>query len=234
MKTIERRVYNIAVLVTPEQGDELVVQLEQAGLRLADDTAERNVGLRSRLLPIAGGGFIEVSCELSPGSFVHGNPFTLTPRPALLTFTTADGAADLAYWRGMPGTENAFAQAGSWRRQDGTFGYYTGVMPGPPTGALFFGLQERRLFPPVYAAEADTAPAVRRLRMRGPNAAQLRKQHADWFSLPERNGNLHAGETELIFETADIAMDELFVTLAVPNPDVTIRMAAGGIDFVQA
>lgn len=234
MKTIERSVYNIGILLTSEQGDDLVQRLEEAGLNMRDDTIEANLGLRSRLLPLAGGGFIEVANELSPGSFAHGNPFTIIPRPALLAYSTPDGAADLAHWRDVPGTERAFAQAGSWRRLDGSFGYYTGVFPAPPTGALFFGLQERRLFPPVYQDEADTAPVVRRLLMRGPNAVELRRQHIEWFSLPERDGVLWAGDTELVFEATDGEIDELFLTLAVPNPDVTVAMAAGGIDFVQA
>lgn len=234
MKIIERSVYNIAVLVTREQGDELVARLEEAGFQLRDDTIEANLGIRSRLLPIAGGGFIEVSSELSPGSFAHGNPFTVTPRPALLCYGTEDGAADLAFWRGTPGTEAAFAQTGSWRRQNGTFGYYVGILPAPPLGAVFFGLQERRLFPPLYADVADTSPAVRRLKLRGPNAAELRRQHVEWFSLPERDGTIRAQDTEIVFETADTEFDELFVTLAVPHPDVAVTMAAGGIDFVQA
>lgn len=237
MKPIERIVDHLIVLASPTQMVEISDLLEQAGLQMRDEVIEASLGVKSRLLPIAGGGFIEVASELSPGSFAHarqGNPFDSTPRLVSVSYTSDDVAADLARWRGIPGAENARAQAGGWRRQDGTFGYFVGVSPTPLAGDVFFGLQERRLFPLPYLDSAQSAPALRRIEVTGPDADVWKQRHIQLFALPEQEDVLHAGATELLFQQSSGAATEITATLAVANPDVSLPLAAGRFEFVPS
>ena len=231
MKRSERIVDHVIVLTGIDEQVAVSEALEKAGVPMRDDTVEASLGLKSRLHPIRGGGFLEIACEISPGSFAHGDPFDVTPRVASVAYTTDDGAADLRRWQGRPGTEGAFAQAGSWRRQDGTFGYFVAVHPAPPAGRVFFGLQDRRLFPLPYLDEAGTAPAVRRVEITGADADHWRNQHEDLFELPHADEGVRAGDTDVSFRTIGRA-PEIALTLAVPNPEVTVPMATGAIRFV--
>lgn len=231
MESSERIVGLVIVVTSPTEMVEISEQMEVAGFRVGDEAIERNAGIRSRLMPIAGGGFIELASELSPGSFTRGPVFETTPRVLSVSYTTEDAAQDLRRWRGVPGTEHASVSCGSWQRQDGTPGYYVGVAPTPPTDGVLIGLREVRLFPLPYADEAATAPAVRRVTVSGNTADVWRERHAQLFQLPERDGVLHAGDTELIFEQHEGAA-ELKVTVAVPNPEVSLSIAHGGLEFV--
>ncbi|MDN5913694.1 MAG: hypothetical protein L0I76_01015 [Pseudonocardia sp.] len=233
MSHIERTVDHVIILTGIDEQVAVSEALEHAGVPMRDDTVEASLGLRSRLHPIRGGGFLEIACELSPGSFAHGNPFDLTPRVASVAYTTDDGATDLQRWRGKPGAERAFAQAGSWRRLDGTMGYFVAVHPAPPAGRVFFGLQERRLFPLPYLDEAGTAPAVRRVEVSGIDAEHWRYEHVELFGLPDAGDGVRAGETEVFFRTTD-ADPEIVLTLAVPHPEVLVPMRSGAIRFVPA
>lgn len=237
MKSIERIIDHLIVLASPAQMVEISNLLEKAGLQVRDEVVEASLGVRSRLLPIAGGGFIEVASELSRGSFAHakhGNPFDITPRLVSVSYTTDDVVADLARWRGIPGAQNARAQAGGWRRQDGTFGYFVGVSPTPLAGDVFFGLQERRLFPLPYLDSARSAPAVRQIKVAGPDAGMWKQRHAQLFALPQKDGVLRAGATELLFQQESAAATQITATLAVSNPNVAIPLAAGRFDFVPS
>lgn len=230
---MERIIDHVIILTGIDEQVAVSEALEKAGVPMRDDTVEASLGLKSRLHPIRGGGFLEIACEISPGSFAHGNPFDLTPRVASVAYTTDDGAVDLRRWRDRPGTEHAFAQAGSWRRLDGTFGYFVAVHPAPPAGRIFFGLQERRLFPLPYLDEAGTAPAVRRVDVTGADADHWRDQHIDLFGLPDSGDGVRAGEAEVSFRTTGGA-PEIALTLAVPHPEVTVPMGAGAVRFVAA
>ena len=123
-------------------------------------------------------------------------------------------------------------QAGSWRRQDGTFGYFVAVSPTPLNRDVFFALQERRLFPLPYLDSADSAPVVRHVRVTGRDAERWRQRHAQLFALPEKSGVLRAGATELSFEPTEATGTEITVTLAVPHPNVSVPLLAGRLEFV--
>lgn len=224
-------------MTSPTEMVEISEQLEERGFRIGDEVVEANHGIRSRLLPIAGGGFLEVASEVSPGAFAGGAGFGETPRLVSVCYTTQDPAGDLDRWRELPGGDKATAGCGSWKREDGSFGYFLSVAPSPPVGDvfgdLFFALRDRRLFPPPYLDEADTAPAVRRVTVAGPGADAWRRQHVDFFSLPETGQALRAGETEVVFEPRDAARNELTVTFAVPNPGPSLSFASGRFDFVK-
>lgn len=228
----ERIIDHIIVMTTPEEAETVCAGLEVAGLRMADNGVEPALGIRSRMMPLRGGGFIEVACELSPGSFPHGNPFENTPRISNITYTTADGAADMRSWVGLPGAENAMAQAGSWRREDGTMGYFISLWPSPPTGELFFALQDRRIFPLPFLDEADTAPEVRSVRVYGEEAELWQQRHRDFFDLRDDGGRLRAGAATIEFDHVDDLITQIEVTIAVPNPDVDIPMLHGAFTFV--
>ncbi|WP_033289461.1 hypothetical protein [Amycolatopsis jejuensis] len=232
--TVERQLNHLIVLTSPSEQAEISDLLEKAGIRLGDEVVEGSLGLRSRLMPIGGGGFIEIASELSPGSFPHGNPFARTPRLVSVCYTTQDAAGELERWRGLPGTEHAMAQAGGWVRQDGTWGYFLGVMPAPPVGDFFTGLQDRRIFPHPYLSEADTAPRVVRITWRGTEALEWRRKHEELLRLPADGEGLRAGDTELRFEETAEPGVEVTVTIAVADPSVRIPLLAGKFEFVPA
>ncbi|WP_156365131.1 VOC family protein [Sciscionella sediminilitoris] len=230
----QRIIDHIIVMATPEQALAIAEGLEKAGLRMANAVVEPALGIQSRMMPLGGGGFIEIACELSPGSFPHGNPFeNNTPRIANVSYTTADGAADMASWAEQPGTENAMAQCGSWRREDGTMGYFVALWPTPPTGELFFALQERRLFPLPFLDEADTAPEIRAVRVYGDEAGLWERRHRDLFALQEDGDRLRAGNATVEFEQIDGVHTQVEVTIAVPNPDVEVPLDSGAFKFVS-
>ncbi|MBB3664445.1 hypothetical protein FB384_003349 [Prauserella sediminis] len=229
----KRIIDHIIVMATPDEVVAITTALERAGLRMADAVVEPALGLRSRMFPLGGGGFIEVACELTPGSFPHGNPFENTPRIANVSYTTADGAADMAAWAKKPGTADAMAQCGSWRREDGSMGYFVALWPIPPTGELFFALQERRLFPLPFLEEADTAPEVCAVRVYGEEAGLWQQRHRDLFELEEDGELLRAGNAKLAFDQIDGLNTQIEVTLAVPNPDVEIPLASGAFTLVH-
>jgi hypothetical protein len=229
----ERIVDHIIVMATPEQATSIVSGLERAGLRMANSVVEPALGIRSVMMPLGGGGFIEIASELSPGSFPHGNPFENTPRISNVTYTTADGAADLKSWEGKPGTEHAMAQAGSWRREDGSMGYFVALWPSPPSGELFFALQDRRIFPLPFLDEADTAPRIERVRVYGEEASIWEQRHLDLFGLEHDGTTFKAGKTVVEFDQIAGETTQIEVTLAVPNPGVEIPMLHGGFVFVS-
>ena len=237
MVPIERAVDLIILMTSPTEMVEISTRLEERGFTLGDEVVEANAGIRSRLLPIAGGGFLEVASELSPGSFAHGAGFGVTPRLVSVWYTTLDAAGDVERWRALPGGERSTAGCGSWTRADGSSGYFIGIAPSPPVGDvfrdLFFGLRDRRLFPPPYLDRAETAPAVRRVTVRGPEAGAWRRQHVDFFSLPGDERALRAGATELVFDTGGSGATELTETFAVPEPGPDMSFAAGRFEFVK-
>lgn len=228
------RIVDLVIVVTsPDEVGEMSDRFERAGLRQSDEVVEANMGIRSRLFPIAGGGFIELATEDSPGSAVHRGAFAETPRLVSVSYTTPDIHGDLERWKQTPGAERASAGCGSWRREDGSFGYFLSIAPAPPTGDVFFALRDRRLFPPPYLEVAETSPAIRRVTVSGPDADVFRKQHAELLDLPGRGNVLHAGSTDVVFEQTDMARTELTVTLAVPNPDVSVPLVSGRFEFVS-
>lgn len=230
--TVERIACLAIVLATPDEADEICAALQAAGVRLGDDVVEASIGIRSRMFPIAGGGFVEVACELSPGSFPHGPAFAVTPRIGSIGYTTDDAAADMARWRELPDGGTARAQAGGWRREDGTMGYYVGIAPAPFAADVFFGLREVRLFPLPYADGADDAPVLRRVEIRGGGAERWRERHVQLFDLPQEGGVVRAGATDVAFEQVDGASTEISIELAVDEPAAPIALVAGGLSFI--
>ncbi|WP_033290665.1 VOC family protein [Amycolatopsis jejuensis] len=230
MPDADRIVDLVIVVATVPEADEISARFAEAGLRMADEVVEANMGIRSRLHPIAGGGFIELATEVTPGGAAHSRIFAETPRLVAVAYTTPDVHGDLERWKRTPGSENAFASCGSWRRSDGRFGYYLSIASGPPIGDVAFALRDRRLFPSPFPS--DSAPEVRQVTVHGPDVSGYRKQHTDLFSLPSHGDHLRAGDTEIVFEETGTAKTELTLTLAVPNPDVHVPLAAGRFEFV--
>ncbi|WP_033292612.1 hypothetical protein [Amycolatopsis jejuensis] len=211
--------------------------LQKAGFKLEDEVVTRGEGLQSHLLSIAGGGFIEMSAQIDPGSHKFDLFAHATPRLVVGAYTTGDGAADLAHMQAHPGGGKSFACCGGWQRtRDDSWGYYVGIMPtdvleSRETG-VFFHLQDRRLFPLPYPHAADTAPALRKLTLTGSSAGLWRKRHVEFFDLPERDGSLWAGETELVFNQSEATDNQMVATFAVPNPEVEVPLAGGAFEFV--
>lgn len=234
MVVIERSIDHVIVLTSPPEMIEISDLLESAGFKLHDEVVEATLGIRSRLIPIGGGGFIELASELAPGSFAHGNPFEVTPRIASVSYTTMDAAADLERWRAMPEAESPMAQAGAWRRTNGTMGYFVAVMPAPPVGDIFFALQERRLFPLPFLDEAESAPPLVAVTISGADAALWRSRHRTLFSLPGNGEALYAGATEIYFGHSDAPRTQIALTFAVPNPDVEIPLESGRFEFIPS
>ena len=68
---------------------------------------------------------------------------------------------------------------------------------------------------------------------RSGSGAELWKQrHAQLFALPEKDGVLRAGATELLFKPDGSATTQITATFAVPNPNVSIPLVAGRFEFV--
>ncbi|WP_228000162.1 hypothetical protein [Nocardia australiensis] len=233
MSSVNRMIGHVIVLTSPTEMIEISDRLEKVGFSFGNEVVEQVAGIKSRMLPIHGGGFIELASELSPGSFLKGKVFDRTPRIFAVTYTTDDAGGELARWRQLPGLEHASAQVGSWKREDGTMGHYLGVAPTPPVGEIFFGLRDSFMFPPPYLEVADTAPRISRITVTGPDAESWRTRHEELFSLPERDGVLHAGPTELIFEQETGLSTEIALTLSVPRVDVDIELTSGRIRFVS-
>jgi hypothetical protein len=234
---IDRIVDHVVVLTSPGEMVEISERLQSAGFRLADEVVAETLGVSSHLLPIAGGGFIELSSETSPGSSPNPGRFEVTPRISALSYTTMDAAADLARLTTRSDAEGTMAACGSWtRKSNGTRGYYTGVVPGGfrTDFAFTVQLQERRLFPLPYLDDAETAPPIRRITVTGPDAATWQQRHREWLLLPTRDGAMRAGGTELTFEQRDAGDTTLTVTFAVSNVDIDIPLARDAFEFIPA
>jgi hypothetical protein len=80
---------------------------------------------------------------------------------------------------------------------------------------------------------ADGAPELRRVTIHGGDAERWRHRHSDLFLLPEKDGLLQAGPTEVVFEQVDGTPTEITLQFAVENPDVSIPLQAGGFEFVR-
>lgn len=222
----------VIIPASVEGADQIVETLEQAGAPVVDDVVDESVGVRSRLIPIAGGGMLEVVHEIAPGSFKKGPAFAVVPRVAAVDYVTNDLAADLSRWKELPEGDDPTVECGSWHSQQGRHGYWVSAAPGGYTSDVFFGLREVRLFPLPYVGEDDGAPVLQKVEIHGEGADRWQAIHKEHFALPEKGDSLQAGPTEVAFEPDDERQIGISLTLAVDRPGPAIPLVTGEISFV--
>lgn len=198
MTAHERIVDHLVIIVSESEQRQIGERLVRAGFPAGDIVNEENFDLRSQLLPMAGGGFVELSMTRTAGREPMPGLMKQNPRALGVSYTTMNAAADLNDWRAR-GVKDAFAAAGNWRRQDNSIGFWMGVSPTKITGEPYFTLQDRSLFPLPYPEHAATAPRLQQIVTSGPDADLWRQRHIDWFGFKPGNGSLRAGDTELVF-----------------------------------
>jgi len=223
----------VIIPASVDGADQIVQTLQAAGAPVVDDVVDESVGVRSRLIPIAGGGMLEVVHEISPGSFTKGPAFAVVPRVAAVDYVTNDLAADLDRWKELPEGNDPTVECGSWHSQQGRKGYWVSAAPGGYTSDVFFGLREVRLFALPYVGEDDGAPVLRRVEVHGNGADRWNAIHREHFALPEEGGVLRAGPTDVAFEDDEEQGIGISLTLAVDRPGPDIPLVTGSIKFVQ-
>lgn len=229
MTAHERIVDHLVIIVSESEQKEIADRLVRAGFPRGNIVNEENFDLRSHLLPMAGGGFVELSMSRTAGREPMPGLMKKNPRALGVAYTTMDAAAELESWR-KQGVKDAFAAAGNWKREDGSTGFWMGVSPTRITGEPYFVLQERRVFPLPYPEHARTAPRLKKIVTSGPDADAWRQRHIDWFGLAPKNGSIHCGDTQLIFRKE--AATGLTFVFEVPGEKGTIALLQSAIELV--
>lgn len=224
----ERIVDHLVIIVSESEQKEIGDRLQRAGFPRGNIVMEENFDLKSHLLPMAGGGFVELSMTRTAGKSPMPGLMNKNPRALGVAYTTMDAAAELAAWNTL-GVKDAFAAAGNWKREDGSTGFWMGVSPAKIGGEPYFVLQERRVFPLPYPEHANTAPRLKKIVTSGPDAEVWRQRHIDWFGFKPRNGSLHAGDTELVFRKE--AQSGLTLVFDVPGEKGTIPLVQSAIEL---
>ena len=200
---------HIILAVDGDSHEALSGQLKGAGFVHAD--AGRHAGgTENENVAFAGGGFLELLREQSPGS---GPPiwFVETPRVQGVGFSTDDYDHDIAGWVDGPGAWN--------ERFDKT------LADGTVSSCQAAGPLPRELFYPFCMDRAATpwatlgaTPRLRRLIFAGAAHQEWRDRFVAWFDLPIIDNGLVCGDVELSFVNG-------------PHPDMRASLA---FDVVSA
>ena len=218
-----KQIDHIIVAVHAAQRTALSEQLRAAGF-VHGDAGTHGESTANENVAFAGGGFLELLYEQSPGSG-PGVWFAETPRVQGIGVSTDDYAGDIAAWGTPPG---------SW---DQTFGKILDT--GQPSECRAAGPIPRDEFYVFYMDRPETdftgLGATARLTdiiVRGEQSPLWHDRFRYWFGLPAADGGLRCGDVTFRFEPGPHPAIRLSLKFAVdPAAAAVIPISGGTIEL---
>jgi hypothetical protein len=216
---------HIIIAVDGRQHEDLSEQLKAAGF-VHGDAGKHPGGTANENVAFAGGGFLELLYEQSPGN----GPrvwFGDTPRVQGIGISTAHYEADIAAWGRPPeswdqmfdkvldtGEESQCRAAGPLARNE----FYVFYMDRPRTDFVDLGATAR----------------LTDIIFRGRDERLWRNRFRMWFGLPERDDGLQCGDVRFRFEPGGSASIRLSLRFEVQQAPSVFPISGGEIELALA
>jgi hypothetical protein len=218
------RLDHLISVVHREQLHELEARLCRAGFVRGDAGRHLGLGTANVNLAFAGGAFLELCYEESPGSSGLGW-WQHAPRIFGVVMNSDDYDDDARAWAHRDG---AWEQHMDKELEDGTPVHLHASGPFPRDG--FDPILIDRPEPPFVGRAA--AARLLRLTLRGASAETWHRRLVEYFGLRGDGATLHIGDVELRLEPGIEDPVELSATFAVPRERGTIPLHFGRLELV--
>jgi hypothetical protein len=215
---------HLILAIDRDRHAELSSRLHEAGFVHADAGAHPG-GTANENVAFAGGAFLELLFEQSPGSGPAAW-FGETPRLQGIGFSTSDFARDSATFLENPGAwDEIFAKV----LDDGT--KVSSRAAGPVPRNEFYVFCMARAAPPWRGLGAT--PRLVEVRFTGREHGLWRERFSDWFSLRPSGDDLLCGDVTFGFEDGPHPQMRGSLTFAVDQAAGVIPISGGTIELVE-
>jgi hypothetical protein len=218
------RIDHLISVVDRDELDRFSARLCEAGFAHGDAGRHLGLGTANVNLAFAGGAFLELCYEESPGSsgltwWQHA------PRVFGIVMNSSDYDADAQAWTGQDG---AWEQHMDKELEDGTRVHLHASGPFPRNG--FDPILIDRPQPPFVDRSAEAR--LLHLTLRGASAEAWEERLRRYFGLEGDSGELQIGDTPIRIESNVEGPIELSATFAVPRGKGVIPLKHGQLELV--
>jgi hypothetical protein len=201
-------------------------RLKDAGF-VHGDNGKHPGGTANETVAWAGGAFLELLYEQSPGSSGNRNWWRETPRVQGVGFATDNYADDITTWGSPPGSwDRDFPSV----RDDGQPASCRAAGPLAHENEFYVFYMDRPA--PDFGDRGATAKLTD-VTVRSTDPDAWREKFATWFRLPSQDGALTCDGVTFRFEPGDHEV-RLSLTFEVPGGGGAIPIAGGSIELVAA